>query len=125
MQDEKIKEIVRAWLKKESGAWSYVYDDKDLSEVGLDGHFDLEELANMVRKQTLEEAPQIEHCDEPDCPECNLVAYNKGRQDALEEAIASLPEEENAPDINDFDNGFNECRIQTLSNLQALKDKNK
>ena len=28
---------------------------------------------------------QIEHCDEVDCPECNLKAYNRGYREAVEE----------------------------------------
>ena len=59
------------------------------------------------------------------------------RQQILEEAIASLPKEKKGPPFdvlnsyadNEYNegiyNGFNSCRQQTISNLQALKDKNK
>lgn len=37
-----------------------------------------------IRSQSKAET-QIEHCSEKDCPECNLVAYNKGKEDGFVE----------------------------------------
>lgn len=34
-----------------------------------------------------------EHCNEPNCPECNLVAYEKGKQDTLQ-AVKEMVEEQ-------------------------------
>lgn len=34
----------------------------------------------------------IEHCAEPKCPECNLAAYNRGRQDLAEEVVDKFEE---------------------------------
>lgn len=44
-----------------------------------------------------------EHCNEPNCPECNLVAYEKGKQDVLQ-AVKEMVEKMkgySSPDCSD------------------------
>lgn len=41
------------------------------------------------RTQAAGEARQIEHCAEPNCPECNLAAYKKGKEDEHERILAA------------------------------------
>jgi len=50
--------------------WSEVFEGEN---SGLKKEFD----------KCVEQEVIVEHCDEPNCPECNLVAYNKGREDIL------------------------------------------
>lgn len=33
----------------------------------------------------MKEAVKIEHCDTPDCPECDRVAYERGKKDGARE----------------------------------------
>lgn len=35
---------------------------------------------------------KIEHCSEPNCPECNIVAYNRGKYDERERIRAKMTE---------------------------------
>lgn len=35
----------------------------------------------------------VEHCDEPNCPECNLMAYEKGRKEARQFTLQEILEE--------------------------------
>lgn len=57
------------------------------------------------------------------------MAIAESRQQTLEEVIANVPEEKysKTEGTEDWDmvGGFNDCRQQTLLNLQALKDNNK
>lgn len=62
--------------------------------MNIAGHYDISlplEVFDFISKE-IDKAYQkgkeegiVEHCDEPNCPECNLVAYNKGRSQILEE----------------------------------------
>lgn len=93
-EQEKIKEILEKWLDKHHNDYWY-HEKGDYSAVSLDGYFDLQKLADMVRQQTLEEAIEIvEHYRK-------LIKYGKNDE---------------TDDVYEY--GFK----QTLSNLQALKD---
>ena len=97
--EEKIKEIEEKYAKILAG---------EPAEGGLNLEETkevLQEYGQWVRQQTLEEAVA-------NVPQ-KLPAYTEGTETLL---------------LNDktaFEDGFDNCRYKTLSNLQALKDKNK
>ena len=41
-------------------------------------------LAYQIKQAEERGKKQIEHCSEPECPECNIVAYNKGYKEGAE-----------------------------------------
>lgn len=59
---------------------------------------------NLIKRINLifsKQKEEIEHCDVPECPECNIKAYNKGKEDAKEEIIKMVQEKiKDAEDIN-------------------------
>lgn len=95
MRIQRIK--IREWLKNEGG----VYDDEDLSYVGLDGRFDLEELAELIKEKTIEE-----------CIGCVPI-----------EKIHQLPDDVGSLHETEHDRGWNDCCQQTLKALQDLKNR--
>lgn len=44
----------------------------------------LDDIRDFISQVEQEKRIQIEHCSEPECPACNLVAYNKGKSDVLQ-----------------------------------------
>jgi hypothetical protein len=44
-------------------------------------------------KEIISQIPQIEHCSEPKCAECNIASYQGGRQAGQESKAESLREE--------------------------------
>lgn len=109
--EEKIKEILEK-IKK----YYVIIDSEGAGDTGAEQA--LQEYGEWVRQQTLEEG---ERC----LPEAKeqalcLPSLYRGLWKGVYDFDASrLTFKEGYKD------GFNDCRQQTLSNLQALKDKNK
>lgn len=54
---------------------------------------------------------QIEHCAEPECPECNITAYKAG----VEDCIAIVEE------CSDFSDSGHTLKMRIINQIQALK----
>lgn len=95
-----LKDFIESGKKKFDERWSYAsFTWNGDNATGV-------ELAKQVKKNVLsflsqrttqayelgKSETQIQHCDEPDCPECNLKAYNRGVSDTLAMVMREIEE---------------------------------
>lgn len=59
--------------------------------------------AKFTEDKPKEDLKIIEHCDTPECPECDIKAYNRGKQDTLSYVVEKVGEIHNALHNRDYD----------------------
>lgn len=69
-------------------------------------------------------AKNIEHCSEPECPECNVAAYEAGRKAVVEELLAQMPKErdefQGSVLLREYSRGFNVALHAVLDLVSKL-----
>ncbi len=66
--------------------------DSNKNIVGLGNYSDIVTDWWIEKLNKKLEENQKEHCSEPECPECNLSAYNKGKEDVKAQILAKARE---------------------------------
>ena len=72
----------------------------------------------------IEKAREVEHCTEPECPECKIAAYNKGKADfcsSLEEKILALKKGNHHDHEEDIWNNGHDTALDTVINIIRKK----
>jgi len=59
-----------------------------INSKSMNMYWDFTDIKDFIQKEL--DNKQVNHCDEPKCPECNLKAYNRGIKDSFK-AILEMP----------------------------------
>lgn len=101
---------------EKSEVWEAEFDAEFSKEDGLFNtesgwriKADPKRIKSFIENLLSQAKKEIEHCDEPLCPECQLKAYNKGRKDTLAEVRKLIKEMKWNPSL--------EILLQKLDNL--------
>lgn len=90
MEDKNLQEILTDEIKTILKMFQIMKPENEAMFIAValpNLHLKVHELLSQAKAET-----QIEHCSEPNCPECNLVAYNKGKEDGKAETIKECVE---------------------------------
>jgi flagellar biosynthesis/type III secretory pathway protein FliH len=126
----KANDIANFFISKIEEAYLQGFEENKEAYIKEISRREKEKIYNEAFQKGKEEGT-VEHCDEPNCPECNLVAYNKGRSQILEEVEKMIEgekkEEAKSIDVGPIDipdietQGYNKGLNTILSKLKEIK----